>query len=182
MITDKIFKKELDSALKRQGILKKERDKLVSEQVRKTPLYDRDEVLDNEEIKASLYLTEKRKAKHIPSEFKEQCDFVEWFKSEYPGVVIMSIRNGGHRLASERQAQLLEGLHPGAADLYIPQWHLWIEFKRIKGGVLSKEQDIFANYVMNECGDWWILAEGCENGKEQVIDFIELSNKQAIIY
>ena len=181
MITDETFKKELDSALKRQGILKKERNELIWIAL-KLPLHERDLILDNEEAKASEHESKKRKAKHIPSEFKEQCDFVAWFKSEYPGVVIMSIRNHGTRTPIEKTQQILEGLHPGAADLYIPQWHLWIEFKRIKGGVLSKEQDIFANYVMNECGDWWILAEGCENGKEQVFDFIELSNKQVIIY
>jgi len=171
MINDEIFRTELDKTLKRQDMLKKERNILIGKYMICSPQH-RDEILDNEEVKANQHELKKRKAKHVPTEFKEQCDFVAWFKSEYPGVVIMSIRNGGHRLASERQAQLLEGLHPGAADLYIPAWRLWIEFKRAKGGVLSDTQTNFASYVMNVCGDRWILAEGFESGKNQVMEYI----------
>ena len=71
----------------------------------------------------------------------------------YPGIVIMSIRNGGSRSPAERVEQIMEGLHPGATDIYIPEWHCWIEFKKIKGGVLSEKQEIFRDYVTKKCGN-----------------------------
>jgi hypothetical protein len=66
-----------------------------------------------------------------------------------------------------------EGLHPGAADLYVPEWHLWIEFKKVKGGVVSREQLDFAAYVMNKCHDSWFIAEGFELGKAKLLEFVE---------
>jgi hypothetical protein len=85
----------------------------------------------------------------------------------------MWIRNGGSRTPRERADQIREGLHPGAADLYIPAWHLWIEFKKVKGGVVSKEQEAFAEYVRNTCGDYYFLAEGFEQGKLKILAFVE---------
>jgi hypothetical protein len=61
----------------------------------------------------------------------------------------------------------MEGLHPGAADLFIPAWHLWIEFKKVKGGVLSEEQGKFADYVCNH-NYGWFMAKGFEHGKAQI--------------
>jgi hypothetical protein len=48
---------------------------------------------------------------------------------------------------------------------------LWIEFKRVKGGVLSEQQQEFAKYVIEKCNDYWMLAEGFEDGKRKLIGF-----------
>jgi len=171
MISEEVFRQNLDAALKQQGILKKERNEKIAVYLQ---LDDDmwDSILDTEEDKARHIVAGKKKEKHVPSEFYEQSTFVSWFKNKYPGVVIMSIRNGGKRTVSERIEQMMEGLHPGAADLYIPKWHTWIEFKRVKGGILSDKQKEFRDYVINECGDKWFLAEG----HEQAIKAIESLN------
>ena len=172
MINDLTFSNELDNALKRQGIKKADRINAIAEYMKRES-YERDSILDDEEAKAIAIEELRKKDKHVPSEFKEQCDFVAWFKSAYPGVVIMSIRNGGSRSPRERSEQLLEGLHPGAADLYVPLWHLWVEFKKIKGGVLSEKQEQFRDYVTNHCNDSWILALGFEDGRKKIEMFFE---------
>ena len=175
MINDITFSNELNNALQRQGIKKADRINIITEHMMRES-YERDSILDDEEAKANAVERLRKQDKSVPSEFKEQCDFVAWFKSTHPDVVIMSIRNGGSRSPRERSEQLLEGLHPGAADLYIPKWHLWIEFKKVKGGVLSEKQEQFRDYVTNQCSDNWILAMGCDGGKKK----IEMFCRQAI--
>lgn len=170
-ITDEVFKQNLDKAFREQGFLKKEREELINGYLRSIDI-DRDAILDIEERKARDVVAKKKYLKSVPSEFKEQCDFVAWFKQIYPDIKIMSIRNHGNRTQKEKTDQLLEGLLPGAADLYIPFFHLWIEFKRIKGGILSDKQIAFRDYVINECGDDWFIAEGFEDGKEKLEQFI----------
>jgi hypothetical protein len=171
-ISDQVFKDAFEVALKAQGINKKDREKIIYSS-QHIPVDFRDRVLDIEEKRAREYQAEKKASKKVRSEFEEQCEFVHWFKKTYPGVVIMSIRNGGYRTPRERADQMREGLHPGAADLYIPAWHLWIEFKKVKGGVLSEEQREFAKYVRITCKDFLVLAEGCEQGKLKILEFVE---------
>lgn len=170
-IQDKTFKKEMHDILKRRKICITGRNIIIDGYLADEEL-DRDKALDNEDNVSLDFEIQKQIEGNIPSEFVEQCNFVRWFKSEHPCVVIMSIRNGGSRSPKERSEQLREGLHPGAADLYIPEWKLWIEFKKIKGGVLSEKQEIFRDYVLG-IGDNWMLAYGCEKGKKQVINFSE---------
>lgn len=170
-ISDSVFKQNLDKAFREQGFLKKEREELIHNYLIDS-FIDRDCILDMEERKAREVVAKKKQDKLVPSEFKEQCDFVAWFKQAYPDIRIMAIRNHGTRSQKEKTDQLLEGLLPGAADLYIPFFHLWIEFKRIKGGILSDKQIEFRDYVINECGDSWFMAEGFEDGKEKLDQFI----------
>lgn len=177
MISDGTFALELNDSLKRQKIKIKERKSIIADCLADYDI-DRDETLDHYENMARAFEAGKKQEKHIPSEFKEQCDFVEWFKKEYKGVVIMSIRNGGSRTPRERVDQLLEGLHVGAADIFVPKFRLWIEFKRIKGGIQSDKQKEFERYVIEECGDDYILALGCEDGKSKVLKFLEEKGKK----
>jgi hypothetical protein len=169
-ISDQVFKDALEVALKGQGLKIEERKEIIKQYfVCDNNL--RNGILDREEKKAREHQATKKSSKKVRSEFEEQCEFVHWFKKTYPGVVIMSIRNGGYRTPRERADQIREGLHPGAADLYVPAWHLWIEFKRVKGGVLSEEQSNFAKYVVEQCNDYWMLANGFEDGKRKLIGF-----------
>lgn len=172
MITDEVFKKELDSLFKRQGIRKiSERHAYINIALIQ-PIENRNAILENAELRAREYELQKKQLKKIKSEFEEQCLFVAWFKKEFPYVKIMSIRNHGIRTPREKVDQMREGLLPGAADLYVPRWHLWIEFKRSKGGVLSDEQAIFRDYVQIECNDNYILANGFEDGRLALLDFL----------
>ncbi len=171
MISDETFSKELDNSLKRQKIKIKKRRKIIDKYL----LFDnycRDGVLESQDMLAREFEVKQKELKHIPSEFKEQCDYVEWFKKEYKGVVIMSIRNGGFRTPKERLDQILEGMHPGAADLFILEWNLWVEFKRRKGGIQSEKQKEFEEYV-TKVGHSYFLAFGFKDGKEKTENFIK---------
>lgn len=76
----------------------------------------------------------------IPSEHIEQVAFVRWFRAEYPNVMIFAIPNGELRAISVAQRLKAEGVVSGIPDLFIPEWNIWIEMKRQKGGKVSKEQ------------------------------------------
>jgi hypothetical protein len=98
-------------------------------------------------------LTRPRKLKPLPPplESAEQASFVKWFETQYPRVRILAVPNGaflfgnaGQR-AKQMHALKMQGLRPGVPDLLIPEWFLWIEMKRLKGGKLSPEQ---ADWIM----------------------------------
>jgi len=168
-ISDDVFRTQLDASLKRQGIKKAERSAYIASALIVIGL-DRDRVLETNEKMAMDYEQQKKEAAHIPLEKEEQKAFVAWYKQMFPGSIIMMIRNDGYRTMSERTEQLLMGLHPGAADLFIPELRLWIEMKRVKGGKLSEEQVEFRNDI-RPVGYRYAMAEGCEAAKEIVLNY-----------
>lgn len=101
-----------------------------------------------------------------PSEHVEQRDFVSWFRKTYPGVLLFAIPNGGKRHAVTAQKLKLEGVVPGVHDLFVPEWRLWIEMKRQRGGSLSQAQKDFGA-EMERVGYDWIVCKGCEDAKTQ---------------
>ena len=60
---------------------------------------------------------------------------------------IFAIPNGGARHPAVAYKLKAEGVLRGVPDLYIPEWKLWIEMKRIKGGVLSDDQKDWIEYL-----------------------------------
>jgi len=75
-----------------------------------------------------------------PSESVEQITFVNWFRRTYPDVLIFAIPNGGLRHKTVAQKLKMEGVVSGVPDLFVPEWMLWIEMKREKGGTVSDKQ------------------------------------------
>jgi len=171
MITDKVFIKELDINLKRQRIKKSERTKKI-ELYLYQPSYMRDSILDTEHSLAVSYEKAQKELRQIPLESEEQKALVAWFKKTYPDKVIMMIRNDGYRRNSEKAEQVLLGLHKGASDLYIPHIHTWVEMKRIKYSKVSDEQLTFGDYVVNECGDKFIIGYGFKDAREKIMRVI----------
>jgi len=169
MILDKVFMEELDGYLKKQKINKKERNKIIERELCLTPTEMLDSVLEK-------YRSKIPKKEQIPSEDTEQINFVEWFRKTHPNVVIMAIWNGGTRSPGERAKQIAMGLHPGAADLFVPVLGLWIEMKRTKGWVWKDEQKEFSKYC-NSIGHEYILGVGFEGAKYQVSEFINRKRK-----
>ena len=108
---------------------------------------------------------------NTPSEHSEQVAFVTWFRKTFPGVLIFAIPNGGYRARKTAADLKAEGLTKGIPDLEVPEWDLWIEMKRQKGGRQSTEQKEVAEYL-NEIGDTYILARGAEDAQQQLIDFL----------
>ena len=115
----------------------------------------------------------------IPTESQEQIAFVQWFRRKYRPVRMFHIPNGGAR--SKRTAAKLksEGVLRGVPDLFIPEWNLWIEMKRTKGGRLSPEQRDWKRYL-EDIGNTVFVAMGCEHAMELVDKFvIDMENEQA---
>lgn len=78
----------------------------------------------------------------VAQEWEEQADFIRWFRRAYPGVLILHVPNGvGGSKAMGTRLQTM-GVVSGIPDLFVPEWHLWIEMKREKGGAVSKAQKL----------------------------------------
>jgi len=100
----------------------------------------------------------------IPTEHEEQKMFVKWFRSQYPKVRIFAIPNSAARSPELASYLRAEGLTRGVPDLYIPEWRLWVEMKRIKGSVTSDEQTDWAEYLVG-IGDKHIFGFGFEDAR-----------------
>jgi hypothetical protein len=165
-ISDHAFANELDGHLKKQNITKRGRGVIIHNALMR-PLEDRDAILDAEEYKAKAKQVKLR----VPLEKTEQINFVHWFKETYHEIKIMMIRNDGKRTFAEKPEQMLMGLLPGASDLYIPEWHCWVEMKRVKNSTWSIEQQDFCYYV-RRCCDTYLLCYGFEDAKRQIKQFV----------
>ena len=104
-----------------------------------------------------------------PSEHLEQVRLVSWFRRQYPDTRIFAIPNGGHRGASQGASLKAEGVSPGVPDLFVPEWGMWIEMKREKGGTLSPAQSDWISYL-DDCGYQCIVGKGFEDAKQQILD------------
>lgn len=109
----------------------------------------------------------------VASEHDEQVAFVAWFRLQFPKILIFAIPNGAYLSGTpgQRAAQMArlkaEGLMPGVPDLHVPEWNLWIEFKRQSGGRVSPVQsDIIA--TLRDMGRPVIIARGCDDAVAQV--------------
>lgn len=99
--------------------------------------------------------------KLIPTEHDEQVTFVRIFRLLYPAVRIFAIPNGGIRNKATAVRLRAEGVERGVPDLFIPEWKLWIEMKKQKGGILSQEQKEWIEYL-NKCGYKAVVCKGCD--------------------
>ena len=108
----------------------------------------------------------------VSSEHSEQVGFINWFRYKYPNTLIFAIPNGGFR--SIHTAKLLkeEGVVPGIPDLFIPEWKIFIEMKRTKGGVVSKEQKAMIAYLQ-EIGYTAFVASGSTEASKKILDFLK---------
>tara|TARA_R110000868_G_scaffold39573_1_gene137708 strand:- start:611 stop:943 length:333 start_codon:yes stop_codon:yes gene_type:complete len=104
----------------------------------------------------------------LKTENREQIEFIQWFKRNCPGELIIHIPNGGSRNIVEATTLKAMGVMAGVPDLFIPGRSLWIEMKRAKGGRLSAEQKVLIdvlhsyNYTVKVC-------KGCAEAIEAVI-------------
>jgi hypothetical protein len=112
-----------------------------------------------------------------PTEHEEQRELVRWFRQTWPDVRIFAIPNGGARSPATAGRLKAEGVSSGVPDLFIPEWSLWVEMKRIKGGTLSAEQKKWAEYL-ESVGYCVIVGKGADDAKEQISAFF--NNNQGI--
>jgi hypothetical protein len=105
----------------------------------------------------------------VPSEHVEQREVVKWFRQTWPDVVIFAIPNGGLRNPAAALRLKVEGVLPGVPDLFVPAWRLWIEMKKSKGGITSKEQREMLMYLRGVGYDAMVCA-GAESAKRMISD------------
>lgn len=156
MITDEVFRIELDKSLKAQGIKKAERNVIIERALLTVDCEERDRRLENERA----LIPEKET---VPLESHEQKQFVAWFKKQYPGVIILNIKND-----NAKQHDVEMGVYPGASDLFIPEFRCFVEMKRTKGYKVSDEQLAFANH-MDALGYYYVLGIGFEDARNKII-------------
>jgi len=106
----------------------------------------------------------------IPTEHEEQREFVKWFRQTHKGVRIFAIPTGGARSITTAARLKAEGASAGVPDLFIPQWLMWVEMKRQKGGVVSPEQTDWIAYLRS-IGHLVIVSKGAEDAKSQITGF-----------
>lgn len=106
--------------------------------------------------------------KPLPSEHAEQAMFVQWFRAQYPGVLLFAIPNGEYRNKVTAMRLKAEGLTPGIPDICIPAWRVYVEMKRVKGGTVSKEQrDVLA--YLEGCGYKVAVCKGFDAARDFVL-------------
>lgn len=124
-----------------------------------------------------------KKIEKIRSESIEQIMLMQWCKRNAKTIPqldkIFAIPNGGLRNKSTAAKLKLEGVKKGVPDLFLAvpnkYFHgLFIEMKRIKGGVLSKEQKIWKELLTAE-GYCWFVAKGFQEGKAIIEEYLKLS-------
>lgn len=103
----------------------------------------------------------------VPTEHEEQREFIKEFRRGYPGVLIFAVPNGGYRGKVQAGKLKAEGVTRGIPDMYIPEWRLWVEMKRQKGGVLSQDQKDVIKYL-ESIGDKCMVTKGWEDAMEQI--------------
>ena len=114
-------------------------------------------------------------SKTSPSEHSEQVGFINWFRVKYPNVLIFAIPNGEKRAITVAKRLKAEGVVRGIPDLFIPQWTLWVEMKRISGGRLSTEQKAMILYLEG-VGQKVIVAKGAGDASKQILEFCNEKN------
>lgn len=107
----------------------------------------------------------------VLSEDQEQMLVVQWMRRAHPKVRIFAIPSGGHRHIAVAAKLKATGVVRGAPDLFIPEWRLWIEMKRVKGGRLSVEQQDWIEYLTS-IGYHCIVGYGFDDAVSKIISFL----------
>ncbi len=117
----------------------------------------------------------KRSITLLPTEEEEQIAFIRWFRLKYPKILIFAIPNGGYRFAKTAARLKVAGVVAGIPDMFIPEWKLWVEMKRTKGGQISEKQ-IALMAALQISGYECIVARGCEDAMARIVNFKSLGN------
>mgnify|MGYP006865007057 CR=1 FL=1 len=111
------------------------------------------------------------KSDRMLTEHEEQREFVSWFRKNYDPVRIFAIPNGGHRSKTQGMKLKAEGVSAGVPDLYVPEWRLWIEMKRITGGTVAPKQREWIKYLTDIVGDSVAVCAGAGVAMEYITEF-----------
>lgn len=97
---------------------------------------------------------------------------MNWFLERFNGVLIFAIPNGEKRAISVAKRLKAEGVVRGIPDLFIPEWDLWVEMKRVQDGRLSTEQKDMIGYLEG-IGDTVIVGKGARHASELILNYVK---------
>ena len=113
-----------------------------------------------------------------PSEHLEQVQLVSMVEAAYPreAAMLFAIPNGGDRNILVAAKLKKEGVRRGVPDMFLalPRggWHgLFIEMKRRRGGVVSREQKEYIA-ALNAAGYRACVCRGCDEAFEAIKKYI----------
>lgn len=117
----------------------------------------------------------------VPSEDAEQAMFVAWMKLK--GIRYYAIPNGAFKSMREALKFKATGLISGVPDICIPipsgDYHgLYIELKRKKGGVVSKNQAEWLNFLRAQ-GYYADIAKGFDEARDIVALYLAFTPRAA---
>jgi len=116
-----------------------------------------------------------------PTENQEQAALFEWAEAasgKYPELRLLhSIPNGGLRDARTAVTLQRTGVKPGVPDICLPvprggYGALYIELKRVKGGVMSANQRIWLN-LLNANGNRAVVCRGWLEARDTILNYLE---------
>lgn len=114
------------------------------------------------------------------SEHIEQCKVIA-FCENYPQLHnVFAIPNGGKRNIVTAMKMQAEGVRSGVPDLYVAlptaKYHgLFIEMKKVKGGVVSENQKDWINRL-NNAGYKAVVCKGHMEAINVICDYAEITN------
>ena len=115
------------------------------------------------------------------TENQEQAALFEWARlseKRHPELKLLhAIPNGGLREARTAAVLQRTGVKPGVPDICLPvprggYGALYIELKRVKGGVTSANQRIWLN-LLNANGNRAVVCRGWEEARDTILDYLE---------
>lgn len=109
------------------------------------------------------------KKNEYPLESIEQINFCLWMDKNFPDIFYFAIPNGQLRNKTIAMKLKREGVKKGVPDIFLPEWNLFIEMKRKKGGVVSKEQKEVME-KLEKAGYKCLVARGFEQAKEIIFN------------
>lgn len=124
-----------------------------------------DEFLKLEEKKKKA--AQKRKPRHLEESIQVAC--VNWFRLQYPKLIIFAVPNGGSRNLYEAKNMKKSGTLKGVADLVIVGNNGKVLFVEMKAGKNKQEdsQVIFQQKV-EKLGHKYIICRSLEQFKKEV--------------
>ena len=112
----------------------------------------------------------------IPTEHEEQAAVIVWADQHPIAKYLFAIPNGSHKSPAAAAKFKREGLRSGIPDLFLPVPRgvfcgLFLEMKRTKGSVTSKEQFIWLEYL-NERGYKTEICKGADEAIATIKEYL----------
>lgn len=122
--------------------------------------------------KISPSIAKKTRKSPDNEEEREQIGFVSWFRRTFPSLLIFAIPNGEKRSISVAKRIKISGGVSGIPDLCIcfpGGLVIWVEMKKIKGGVISDKQKNIHD-ILRSLGHTVIIGNGAVNASTKLLE------------